>query len=470
MFGGRAGRPGRRGRGGRGGAQRGSGGGTLLRELAWRDYFLRVYEVVGDGVWENLEPLKTGWGRGDYAEELPGELERGETGLACMDAFARELRETGYLHNHARMWLAAYAVHFRRVKWQAGARWFLHHLLDGDEASNNLSWQWVASTFSGKPYFFNRENLERYTGGVYCGGCPQRGRCPMEGSYEELERRLFARRRVGEGGGAGDETAVKIRLARDRPAGPVGGAGGSGPVASEGTTEIEGEIEGESQGERQGTVGDGIVGDRTIADGTFRKGTVGGATVREATAREAAEREAIGGEALAGEWSATGSSGLVLAHDRALSAEHPVYRGARRVVFVWEPEVVEGWSLGRGVFVAESVAELFETLAGRGVACEVRVGSVVEEVVGLLGRGAGEADGRVMRVATSPDPRLGRAVARLRELGVRVEVVKEPAFALLDRDADGARFFRYWKRVERQVVGGPGGDAPAGGMAQGAGE
>jgi deoxyribodipyrimidine photo-lyase len=89
------------------------------------------------------------------------------------------------------MWVAAYVVHWRRVKWQAGARWFLKHLLDGDPASNNLSWQWVASTFSRKPYFFNRENLEKYSGGRYCGVCPARGECDFEGSYETLARRLF---------------------------------------------------------------------------------------------------------------------------------------------------------------------------------------------------------------------------------------------------------------------------------------
>jgi deoxyribodipyrimidine photo-lyase len=89
------------------------------------------------------------------------------------------------------MWLAAYIIHWRRIQWQAGAKWFLQHLLDGDPASNNMSWQWVASTFSHKPYFFNRENLERYTKGVYCRQCPLYGKCDFEGSYEELEARLF---------------------------------------------------------------------------------------------------------------------------------------------------------------------------------------------------------------------------------------------------------------------------------------
>jgi deoxyribodipyrimidine photo-lyase len=89
------------------------------------------------------------------------------------------------------MWTAAYLVHWRRVRWQAGARWFLQHLLDGDPASNNLSWQWVASTFSHKPYFFNRENLERYTKAVYCRDCPLYGQCDFEGTYEYLEGKLF---------------------------------------------------------------------------------------------------------------------------------------------------------------------------------------------------------------------------------------------------------------------------------------
>jgi deoxyribodipyrimidine photo-lyase len=161
----------------------------FVQELAWRDYWRRLFAVWGDGVWQDREEYKTGWRTEEYADELPEDLTQG---LACMDAFARELRETGYLHNHARMWVAAYVVHWRRVKWQAGARWFLTHLLDGDPASNNLSWQWVASTFASKPYFFNRENLEKYTAGAFCRGCAKRQHgCPFEGSYDELSQKLF---------------------------------------------------------------------------------------------------------------------------------------------------------------------------------------------------------------------------------------------------------------------------------------
>ena len=59
------------------------------------------------------------------------------------------------------MYLASYVIHFRRIKWQTGAFGFATSS-DGDEASNNFSWQWVASTFSNKPYIFNLENVEKY--------------------------------------------------------------------------------------------------------------------------------------------------------------------------------------------------------------------------------------------------------------------------------------------------------------------
>ena len=169
--------------------------GKLINEYAWRDYWQRLYEQIGEGIWQDREAYKTGYQASTYAEHLPPEISVGETTLRCIDSFAHQLTASGYLHNHARMWFAAYIVHWRKIRWQAGARWFLEHLLDGDPASNNLSWQWVASTFASKPYIFNRENLERYTGGVYCRTCPhaQARTCPFEQDYEALEQELFPR-------------------------------------------------------------------------------------------------------------------------------------------------------------------------------------------------------------------------------------------------------------------------------------
>ncbi|MEM1443640.1 MAG: FAD-binding domain-containing protein [Verrucomicrobiota bacterium] len=87
----------------------------------------------------------------------------GESGVAIMDYFARELVETGYMHNHARMWWASYWIHVERLPWQLGADFFHRYLFDGDAASNTLSWRWVAGLQTpGKSYLVRRSNLERY--------------------------------------------------------------------------------------------------------------------------------------------------------------------------------------------------------------------------------------------------------------------------------------------------------------------
>ncbi len=198
-------------------SQRRRTGERLIAELGWRDYWQRLGRQLGEGIWHDREPLRTGHDPSTYAPELPADLAAAATGLACIDAFAGELQETGWLHNHARMWLAAYVVHWRRVRWQAGARWFLQHLLDGDPASNNLSWQWVASSFSQKPYIFNRGNLERYGAGRHCDGCPRQHRgCPFAASYEQLQERLFT---------------------TNDPREPAAAAGRRGSTASAGSTE-----------------------------------------------------------------------------------------------------------------------------------------------------------------------------------------------------------------------------------------
>ena len=53
-------------------------------------------------------------------------------------------------------------IHFRGISWILGARWMYYHLLDGDIASNFLSWRWWRHR-SGKPYLFNQKNIEKYS-------------------------------------------------------------------------------------------------------------------------------------------------------------------------------------------------------------------------------------------------------------------------------------------------------------------
>ncbi|WP_036301736.1 FAD-binding domain-containing protein [Methylotenera sp. L2L1] len=163
----------------------GAQGEKLMMELAWRDYWRQVWLYEGNAIFSEMEPPKVDI----QYQPLSDAVKQANTGLPCMDGFVKELLDNGYVHNHARMWFASYVVHHLKIDWREAADWFEAHLLDGDFASNHLSWQWVASTFSSKPYYFNKENLERYTGGKYCATCTVQ--CPFDASYEALSARLF---------------------------------------------------------------------------------------------------------------------------------------------------------------------------------------------------------------------------------------------------------------------------------------
>jgi deoxyribodipyrimidine photo-lyase len=129
-------------------------------ELGWREYFRHVWHHEGEGILYSLHegvlPDEA------YAHELPADICEARTGVPAIDSAVRTLYATGTLHNHARLWLASYVVHLRKVHWRAGADWLYGHLLDGDLASNHLSWQWVAGTGSRKPYLFNADNVARH--------------------------------------------------------------------------------------------------------------------------------------------------------------------------------------------------------------------------------------------------------------------------------------------------------------------
>ena len=161
----------------------------FIQELAWRDFWRSYAYHHPDQLWTDVEEYKTGFKPHDYLDDLPEDIEKGETPTQVINSFIQELTQTGYLHNHARMYVASYVVHFRRVKWQAGAKFFMTHLLDGDLASNNFSWQWIASTFAGKPYIFNLENVHKYCQQTLSLD-PQQNQ-EIDGSYEEISARLF---------------------------------------------------------------------------------------------------------------------------------------------------------------------------------------------------------------------------------------------------------------------------------------
>lgn len=169
----------------------------LVFEFGWREFFHHVWQHAGDGGDAILRDMHgTAPWHGTYADQLPADIREGRTGVVAIDNAVRMLYATGYLHNHARMWLASYVVHLRKVHWRAGADWLYGHLIDGDLPSNHLSWQWVAGTFSSKPYLFNADNVLKYAPAAQRHAWASTGSV-IDQSYEALDAVARLRGDVG---------------------------------------------------------------------------------------------------------------------------------------------------------------------------------------------------------------------------------------------------------------------------------
>lgn len=130
----------------------------LLQELAWRDYWQQVWIAKGDDINSDLRQPQAAVSN----HQMPAAINRAITGIEAVDAGIKELYQTGYMHNHMRMYVAAIACNQGNSHWRVPARWMYYHLLDGDWASNALSWQWVAGANAGKKYIANQENINKY--------------------------------------------------------------------------------------------------------------------------------------------------------------------------------------------------------------------------------------------------------------------------------------------------------------------
>lgn len=137
----------------------------LLQELAWREYWQRAWQQLGDKIFTDIKQPQ----QQVRHRLLPTALLEGRTGIEAVDKAIAILLQTGYMHNHVRMYTAAVACNMGQAHWLAPAQWMYYHLLDGDPASNHLSWQWVAGTFSSKKYYCNQENINHYTGSTQKG-------------------------------------------------------------------------------------------------------------------------------------------------------------------------------------------------------------------------------------------------------------------------------------------------------------
>ena len=143
----------------------------FVQEVFWRTYFKGWLEHR-PGVWHGytgrvlqlVEELGCDAGlRAAYDRAVEG-----RTGIDCFDAWVQELRLTGYLHNHARMWFASIWIFTLKLPWELGADFFMQHLLDGDAAANTCSWRWVGGLHTqGKTYLARASNIREYTAGRF---------------------------------------------------------------------------------------------------------------------------------------------------------------------------------------------------------------------------------------------------------------------------------------------------------------
>ena len=138
----------------------------FVQEVLWRTYWKGWLEMR-PAIWQRfLEECDRQ--RHSRASGALSEAEQGNTGIEGFDDWARELVQTGYLHNHARMWFASIWIFTLRLPWALGADFFLRHLIDADPASNTLSWRWVAGLQTvGKTYLATTDNIARYTNGRF---------------------------------------------------------------------------------------------------------------------------------------------------------------------------------------------------------------------------------------------------------------------------------------------------------------
>ncbi|CAN5509114.1 hypothetical protein BH11BAC3_BH11BAC3_23510 [soil metagenome] len=131
----------------------------FLQELAWREYYQRVWQHLNDNIWKDIKQPQPGV----LHHQIITAVDKANTGVEAIDNAITNLYSTGYMHNHLRMYTASLVCNMAKAHWLQPATWMYYHLLDGDIASNNCSWQWVAGAFASKKYYFNQENVNKYT-------------------------------------------------------------------------------------------------------------------------------------------------------------------------------------------------------------------------------------------------------------------------------------------------------------------
>ena len=135
----------------------------FVQEIFWRIYWKGWLELRPK-VWSDfLEDLKDIKEDDKYLNAI-----NAKTDLVCFNDWVQELKNYNYLHNHTRMLFASIWIFTLGLPWQKGAEFFMKHLLDGDAASNTLSWRWVAGIQTkGKNYIAQNWNIKKFSNNKY---------------------------------------------------------------------------------------------------------------------------------------------------------------------------------------------------------------------------------------------------------------------------------------------------------------
>lgn len=130
----------------------------FVQELAWRDFWQKQWQHHGASINQDLKHVQ----QDVNAHGVPQAIIKAKTGIQAIDKAILDLYETGYMHNHMRMYLASVICNVGHFHWRIPAQWMFSHLIDGDWASNALSWQWVAGSNANKKYWANQDNINHF--------------------------------------------------------------------------------------------------------------------------------------------------------------------------------------------------------------------------------------------------------------------------------------------------------------------
>ncbi|MDG1497360.1 MAG: FAD-binding domain-containing protein [Amylibacter sp.] len=143
----------------------------FIQEVFWRGYFkgwLEHHPTVWSHHNKKLINEYNNLNNNKFVKKNYMSAINGETGIECFDFWCEQLKSTGYLHNHVRMWFASIWVFTLKLPMELGADFFMLNLIDADAASNTLSWRWVSGLHTkGKAYAARASNIEKFTDGQF---------------------------------------------------------------------------------------------------------------------------------------------------------------------------------------------------------------------------------------------------------------------------------------------------------------